>query len=80
MELTREHFRAIIFYNFRPGLSRQERSDELKSLFDDKAQFYSTMKNGFTEFNCGRCSLKDEVPEGRPKTDVVSENINACAN
>ena len=27
------------------------------------------------EFNCGRHSLKDEVREGRPKTAVVSENI-----
>ena len=31
-ELTREHFRSIIFYNFRRGLS-QECIDELKSLF-----------------------------------------------
>ena len=27
---TREHFRAIIFHNFRRGLSRQECIDELK--------------------------------------------------
>ena len=35
------------------------------------------MKNWFNEFNCGRRSLKDEVREGRPKTAVVSENIDA---
>ena len=46
MELIREHFRAIVFHNFRRGLS-QEGIDELKSLFDDKAAFYSTMKNWF---------------------------------
>ena len=29
MKLTREHFRAIIFYNLRRGLSRQECIDNL---------------------------------------------------
>ena len=77
MELTREHFRAIIFYNFRRGLSRQECIDELKSLFGDKAPSYSTVKNWFNEFNCGRRSLKDEVRECHPKTAVVPENIDA---
>ena len=54
MELTRELFRVNIFYNFRRELSRQECIDELKSLFGDKAPSYSTMKNRFNEFNCGR--------------------------
>ena len=43
--------------------------------------FYTTfdvdVKNWFNEFNCGRRSLKDEVLEGRQKTAVVSENIDA---
>ena len=30
MELNREHFRAIIFYNFRRGLTQQQCIDELK--------------------------------------------------
>ena len=77
MELTREHCRSIIFYNFRCGLSRQECIDELKSLFGDKAPSYSAMKNLFNEFNCGRRSLKDELREDPPKTAVVSENIDA---
>ena len=74
MELTREHFRAIIFHNFRRGLSRQECIDELKSLYGDEAPSYSTVKNWFNEFNRGRRSLEDE---GRPKTAVVPENIDA---
>ena len=41
MELTREHFRSIIFCNFRLGLPRQE---ELKYLFGDKSPSYSTVK------------------------------------
>ena len=37
MELTREHFRATIFYNFRRGLSRQECIEYLKPLYGDEA-------------------------------------------
>ena len=74
-ESTCEHFSSISFYNFRRGLSRQERIDELKSLVGDKAPSYSAVKNWFNEFNRGRSSLKDEVREAPPKTAVVSENI-----
>ena len=35
------------------------------------------MKNWFNEFNCERRSARDEVREGRPKTAVVSDNIDA---
>ncbi|XP_037952518.1 uncharacterized protein LOC119682999 [Teleopsis dalmanni] len=75
MELTREHCRAIIFQNFRRGLSRQECIGELKSLYGDEAPSYSTVKNWLNEFNRGRRSLKDEFREGRPKTAVVPDNI-----
>ena len=64
-------------YNFRRGVPPQECVDELTSLFGDKAPSYSTMKNWFNEFNCGRRWLKDEVRDGPSKTDFVSENIDA---
>ena len=68
-------FRAIIFYNFRRGLSRQVCIEELKSWFGNKATSFSTVKNWFNEFKRGRTSLKDEVCEVTPKTAVVPENI-----
>ena len=37
MELNREHFRAIIFYNFRRGLTQQQCIVELNSIFGDEA-------------------------------------------
>ena len=77
MELNREHFRSIIFYNFRRGLSRQECINERKSLYVDKAPSYGTAKNWFNKFNCGQRSLKHMVRECHPKTAVVSENIDA---
>ena len=36
MELNREHFREIIFYNFRSGLTQQQCIDELNSIFGDE--------------------------------------------
>ena len=44
MKLIREHFPAIIFHNFRRGLSAQECIDKLKFLYGDKAPSFSTMK------------------------------------
>ena len=77
IELTREHFRSIIFSNFRCGLLRQECTDGLKSLFGDKAPSYSIVIHWLNEFNCGRRSFKDKVREGPAKTVVVSENTDA---
>ena len=37
MGLNREHFRAIIFYNFLCGLTLQQCIDELNSIFGDEA-------------------------------------------
>ena len=37
MELNREHCRAIIFYNFRRGLTQQQCFDELNLIFGDEA-------------------------------------------
>ena len=36
MELNREHFFAIIFYNFRCGLTQQQCIDELNSIFGNE--------------------------------------------
>ena len=37
MEPNRAHFRAFIFYNFRRGLTQQQCSDELNSIFGVEA-------------------------------------------
>ena len=75
MELTREHFLAIICHNFRCELLILAYIDELKSLYDHEAPFYCTVKNWFNDFNFGRRSLKDEVRECCPKTAVSPKNI-----
>ena len=77
MDLTREHFRAMIYYDFRRGLSQQQCIDQLTSTFGDEAPSKTTVNHWFSEFNRGRRSLTDEFKEGRPKSIVVPENIDA---
>ena len=56
MELTCEHFRAMIHYDFRRGLSRPECFDHLISTFGDEASSYATVKRWYNEFNRGHYS------------------------
>jgi len=53
MELIRENFRAMIYYNFWHGLSQQQCIDQLTSIFDDKALSKTTIYYWFSEFNRG---------------------------
>ncbi|CAH1987794.1 unnamed protein product [Acanthoscelides obtectus] len=67
MELNREHFRAIIYYNFQRQLSQQGCLAELLSVFGNEAPHQSTIS---------RC-LSDYPRVGAPKTAVTQENVDA---
>lgn len=77
MELTRENIRAMIYYDFRRGLTQQQCIDQLTSTFGDEAPSKTTVYHWFSEFNRGRSMLTDEVKAGRPKSVVVPQNIEA---
>ena len=77
MEISRESYRWIIYHNFRRGLSQQECVDERNSLYGDKAPSKITVYRWYSEFNRGRSSVADENREGRPKSVVVQQNIDA---
>lgn len=77
MNLNREHFRAIIFFNFELGLSQQECIDQLRLAFGEIGPSHQTVYRWYREFHRGRASLADEFREGRPKTVVVPANIDA---
>lgn len=79
MELNRENFRAMIYYDFRRGLTQQQCADQLALTFGDEAPHRATVFRWFAEFNRGRRSLKEEFREGRPKSVVLSENIDAVS-
>lgn len=77
MEVSRENFRAIIFYNFRRGLSQQQCLAELVSVFGDEAPHQSTISRWYCEFQRGRTSLSDDPRTGPPRTAVTQTNIDA---
>jgi len=70
MEISRENFRAMIFYDFKCGLT-------LHSAFGDEVPSKTTVYDWFSEFMRGRVSLSNEFREGRPSTAVVPANIDA---
>ncbi|CAH2008204.1 unnamed protein product [Acanthoscelides obtectus] len=67
MELNREHFRAIIYYNFQRQLSQQELL----------TPHQSTISRWYGEFKRRRVSLSDDPRVGAPKTAVTQENVDA---
>lgn len=77
MELTREHFRAIIFLRFSTWINTKECIIELHLTFGDEAPSKTTVYRWFSEINRGRSSLSDEFREGRPKSAVAPKNIDA---
>ncbi|CAH1991124.1 unnamed protein product [Acanthoscelides obtectus] len=77
MELNREHFRAIIYYNFQRQVSQQECLAELLSVFSNEAPHQSTISRWYGEFKRGRVSLSDDPRVGAPKTTVTQENVDA---
>ena len=50
MELSREIFLTVIYYDFRRGLSRQVCIDQLIPIFGDEALSYATFNAGITNF------------------------------
>ncbi|CAH1964710.1 unnamed protein product [Acanthoscelides obtectus] len=77
MELNREHFRAIIYYNFQRQLSQQECLAELLYVFGNEAPHQSTISRWYGEFKRGRVSLSDDPSVGAPKMAVIQENVDA---
>ncbi|CAH1988324.1 unnamed protein product [Acanthoscelides obtectus] len=64
MELNREHFRAIIYYNFQRQLSQQESPHQ------------STISRWYGEFKRGRVSLSDDPKVGALKTaSSIEKNL-----
>lgn len=80
MELNKEHYRAVIFYNFTRGLSRKECFEEINRVFGDKSCSLATVKRWYNEFQRGRLSLNDNFRAPKPKTAVTEKNIGLVRN
>ena len=77
MELRSEHFRAMIFYDFKRNLSAAESLANLTSAFGEQAPSRATVFNWFAEFRRGRASLEDEQRSGRPVSVAHEDSIAA---
>ncbi|CAH1959208.1 unnamed protein product [Acanthoscelides obtectus] len=77
MELNREHFRAIIYYNFQRQSSQQECLPELLSVFGNEAPHQSTISRWYGECKREWVNLSDDPRVGAPKTAVTQENADA---
>ena len=77
MEISRENFRAMIFYDYKCNLTPKQCIDRLYLAFGDEAPSNRTIYNCFAEFQRGRTFLSDEFHEGRPSTSVVATNVDA---
>ena len=62
---------------FHCGWTQQLCIDELNLVFGDEVSSRTSGYQWCGEFNRGRSSLLDEFPEGRPKSIVVPETIDA---
>ncbi|KAG5336851.1 SETMR methyltransferase, partial [Acromyrmex charruanus] len=77
MEISRENFRAMIFYDYKCNLIPKQCIDRLHLAFGDEAPSNRTVYNWFAEFQRGRTFLCDEFREGRPSMTIVATNVNA---
>lgn len=77
MELSRENLRAMIYYDFKSGLTQKKCGDRMIAAFGNEASSKTTIYRWYSDFKRNRVSLTDDVREGRPKSAVTQENIDA---
>ena len=70
-------FVQIFFPTFDRELIQQQCIDELNTIFGNEAPSRTSVYRLYGEFNRGRSSLQYEFLEGRPKSIVVPEAIDA---
>lgn len=75
MELTREAFRAMLYYDYKRGLTYKDSHENLTSVFGALSPSLATVSYWYREFKRGRSDVKDEPRPGRPPTAVTPENV-----
>ena len=77
MEFARSDMRAIIYYNYKRGLTQKACKSELDATFGVSAPAKGTISFWYGEFRRGRKSTEDEPRSGRPTSSATQENIDA---
>ncbi|GBP96657.1 Putative uncharacterized protein FLJ37770 [Eumeta japonica] len=75
MYLKHEHWRAMIYYDFKVGLSEEQCVPRLQLAFNNEAPSRAVGFRWFREFRNGRNSLQDEEHMGRPVSSDTLENV-----
>lgn len=60
MGLTQENFRALVYYDFKVGLTKEECFERLRASFGDEIPSKTTIYQWFTEFEHSRTSSSNE--------------------
>lgn len=75
MEVSRESFRAMIYYDYKRGITFHESHKNFKAAFGDSAPSLATITYWYREYKRGRDSVKDDPRPERPPTAVTHENV-----
>ena len=75
MELTREHHRAMTFYDFKAGLNQDECFQRLQLAFANDFLSHITAFRWFKKFCRESNSLQDEEHTGRPLSPIIPDNL-----
>ena len=67
----------LFFFNFRSGLTQPQCIYQVNLIFGGEAPSRTRVYRRYGVFNRGRSSLQDGFREGRPKSVVVPETIDA---
>ncbi|KAG5342641.1 SETMR methyltransferase, partial [Acromyrmex charruanus] len=77
MEISRENFRAMIFYDYKCNLTPKQCIDRFHLAFGDEALSNRTVYNWFAEFQRGRIFLCGNSVKVVPSRSVVATNVDA---
>ncbi|PRD27182.1 UNVERIFIED_CONTAM: hypothetical protein NCL1_36096 [Trichonephila clavipes] len=72
-DLTREHYRTVIFYDFKAELNLEECIQWSQLAFGDESPYRATVFRWFIEFcRCHNC-LQDEERTGKLRLAVIPD-------
>ena len=78
MDLKREHFRAMIYYDYKSSLKEKQCLQRLKNAFGDLCPSQGTVYNWFREFKTRRGSLEDEDALQQQQLMKMLQKWNKC--
>lgn len=75
MDVKREHFRAMILYDFKSGLTASQSLERLSTAFPNSTPSRTTVFDWYAEIRRGRASLEDSARSGRPQEVTTDDNV-----